>query len=110
MPRKPVWSMTISAKTTDEDEIKRAETVLQEFEEKIKALLQKRPYLLEKRIFFLSKYRIELNDDTPAAQKIDSMIEDFRKKKELLIISFAKYLKYTDMRHFFRNGFPITVI
>jgi len=29
----------------------------------------------------LSKYRIELNDDTPAAQKIDSMIEDFREKK-----------------------------
>ena len=67
--------------TTDEDEIKRAETVLQEFEEKIKALLQKDHISLKSEYSFLSKYRIELNDDTPAAQKIDSMIEDFRKKK-----------------------------
>ena len=67
--------------TTDEDEIKRAETVLQEFEEKIKALLQKDHISSKSKYSFLSKYRIELNDDTPAAQKIDSMIEDFRKKK-----------------------------
>ena len=67
--------------TTDEDEIKRAETVLQEFEEKIKALLQKDHISSKSEYSFLSKYRIELNDDTPAAQKIDSMIEDFRKKK-----------------------------
>ena len=67
--------------TTDEDEIKRAETVLQEFEEKIKALLQKDHISSKNEYSFLSKYRIELNDDTPAAQKIDSMIEDFRKKK-----------------------------
>ena len=71
--------------TTDEDEIKRAETVLQEFEEKIKALLQKDHISSKSEYSFLSKYRIELNDDTPAAQKIDSMIEDFRKKKELLV-------------------------
>ena len=67
--------------TTDEDEIKRAETVLQEFEEKIKALLQKDHISSKSEYSFMSKYRIELNDDTPAAQKIDSMIEDFRKKK-----------------------------
>ena len=67
--------------TTDEDEIKRAESVLQEFEEKIKALLQKDHISSKSEYSFLSKYRIELNDDTPAAQKIDSMIEDFRKKK-----------------------------
>ena len=67
--------------TTDEDEIKRAETILQEFEEKIKALLQKDHISSKSEYSFLSKYRIELNDDTPAAQKIDSMIEDFRKKK-----------------------------
>ena len=67
--------------TTDEDEIKRAETVLQEFEEKIKALLQKDHISSKSEYSFLSKYRIELNDDTPAAQKIDSMIEDFRTKK-----------------------------
>ena len=67
--------------TTDEDEIKRAETVLQEFEEKNKALLQKDHISSKSEYSFLSKYRIELNDDTPAAQKIDSMIEDFRKKK-----------------------------
>ena len=67
--------------TTDEDEIKRAETVLQKFEEKIKALLQKDHISSKNEYSFLSKYRIELNDDTPAAQKIDSMIEDFRKKK-----------------------------
>ena len=67
--------------TTDEDEIKRAETILQEFEEKIKALLQKDHISSKNEYSFLSKYRIELNDDTPAAQKIDSMIEDFRKKK-----------------------------
>ena len=67
--------------TTDEVEIKRAETVLQEFEEKIKALLQKDHISSKSEYSFLSKYRIELNDDTPAAQKIDSMIEDFRKKK-----------------------------
>ena len=67
--------------TTDEDEIKKAETVLQEFEEKIKALLQKDHISSKSEYSFLSKYRIELNDDTPAAQKIDSMIEDFRKKK-----------------------------
>ena len=67
--------------TTDEDEIKRAETVLQEFEEKIKALLQKDHISSKSEYSFLSKYRIELNDDTPAAQKIDSMIEDSRKKK-----------------------------
>ena len=67
--------------TTDEDEIKRAETVLQEFEEKIKALLQKDHISSKSEYSFLSKYRIELNDDTPAAQKIDSMIEDFRGKK-----------------------------
>ena len=68
--------------TTDEDEIKRAETVLQEFEEKIKALLQKDHISSKSEYSFLSKYRIELNDDTPAAQKIDSMIEDFRKKTQ----------------------------
>ena len=67
--------------TTDEDEIKKAETILQEFEEKIKALLQKDHISSKSEYSFLSKYRIELNDDTPAAQKIDSMIEDFRKKK-----------------------------
>ena len=67
--------------TTDEDEMKRAETVLQEFEEKIKALLQKDHISSKSEYSFLSKYRIELNDDTPAAQKINSMIEDFRKKK-----------------------------
>ena len=67
--------------TTDKDEIKRAETILQEFEEKIKALLQKDHISSKSEYSFLSKYRIELNDDTPAAQKIDSMIEDFRKKK-----------------------------
>ena len=67
--------------TTDEDEIKRAETVLQKFEEKIKALLQKDHISSKSEYSFLSKYRIELNDDTPAAQKIDSMIEDFREKK-----------------------------
>ncbi|WP_297304914.1 hypothetical protein [uncultured Coprobacter sp.] len=67
--------------TTDEDEIKRAETVLQEFEEKIKTLLQKDHISSKSEYSFLSKYRIELNDDTPAAQKIDSMIEEFRKKK-----------------------------
>ena len=67
--------------TTDEDEIKRAETVLQEFEEKIKALLQKDHISSKSEYSFLSKYRLELNDDTPAAQKIDSMIEDFREKK-----------------------------
>ena len=67
--------------TTDEDEIKRAETVLQEFEEKIKALLQKDHISSKSEYSFLSKYRIELNDDTPTAQKIDSMIEDFREKK-----------------------------
>ena len=67
--------------TTDEDEIKRAETILQEFEKKIKALLQKDHISSKSEYSFLSKYRIELNDDTPAAQKIDSMIEDFRKKK-----------------------------
>ena len=67
--------------TTDEDEIKRAETILQEFEEKIKALLQKDHISSKSEYSFLSKYRIELNDDTPAVQKIDSMIEDFRKKK-----------------------------
>lgn len=67
--------------TTDEDEIKRAETILQEFEEKIKALLQKDHISSKSEYSFLSKYRIELNDDTPAAQKIDSMIEDFRTKK-----------------------------
>ena len=67
--------------TTDEDEIKKAETVLQEFEEKIKALLQKDHISSKSEYSFLSKYRIELNDDTPAAQKIDSMIEEFRKKK-----------------------------
>ena len=67
--------------TTDEDAIKRAETVLQEFEEKIKALLQKDHISSKSEYSFLSKYRIELNDDTPAAQKIDSMIEDFRTKK-----------------------------
>ena len=67
--------------TTDEDEMKRAETVLQKFEEKIKALLQKDHISSKSEYSFLSKYRIELNDDTPAAQKIDSMIEDFRKKK-----------------------------
>ena len=68
--------------TTDEDEIKRAETVLQEFEEKIKALLQKDHISSKSEYSFLSKYRIELNDDTPAAQKIDSMIEEFRKKTQ----------------------------
>ena len=67
--------------TTDKDEIKKAETVLQEFEEKIKALLQKDHISSKSEYSFLSKYRIELNDDTPAAQKIDSMIEEFRKKK-----------------------------
>ena len=67
--------------TTDEVEIKRAETVLQEIEEKIKALLQKDHISSKSEYSFLSKYRIELNDDTPAAQKIDSMIEEFRKKK-----------------------------
>ena len=67
--------------TTDEDEIKRAETILQEFEEKIKALLQKDHISSKSEYSFLSKYRIEINDDTPAAQKIDSMIEDFRTKK-----------------------------
>ena len=67
--------------TTDEDEIKRAETILQEFEKKIKALLQKDHISSKSEYSFLSKYRIELNDDTPAAQKIDSMIEDSRKKK-----------------------------
>ncbi len=67
--------------TTDEDEIKKAETILQEFEEKIKALLQKDHISSKSEYSFLSKYRIELNDDTPAAQKIDSMIEEFRKKK-----------------------------
>ena len=67
--------------TTDEDEIKRAETILQEFEEKIKALLQKDHISSKSEYSFLSKYRIELNVDTPAAQKIDSMIEDFREKK-----------------------------
>ena len=67
--------------TTDEVEIKRAETVLQEFEEKIKALLQKDHISSKSEYSFLSKYRIELNDDTPTAQKIDSMIEEFRKKK-----------------------------
>ena len=67
--------------TTDEDEIKRAGIILQEFEEKIKALLQKDHISSKSEYSFLSKYRIELNDDTPAAQKIDSMIEDFRKKK-----------------------------
>ena len=67
--------------TTDEDEIKRAETILQEFEEKIKALLQKDHISSKSEYSFLSKYRIELNDDTPAAQKIDSMIKEFRKKK-----------------------------
>ena len=68
--------------TTDEVEIKRAETVLQEFEEKIKTLLQKDHISSKSEYSFLSKYRIELNDDTPAAQKIDSMIEDFRKKTQ----------------------------
>lgn len=68
--------------TTDKDEIKRAETVLQEFEEKIKALLQKDHISSKSEYSFLSKYRIELNDDTPAAQKIDSMIEEFRKKTQ----------------------------
>ena len=53
----------------------------QEFEEKIKALLQKDHISSKSEYSFLSKYRIELNDDTPTAQKIDSMIEDFRKKK-----------------------------
>ena len=67
--------------TTDEDEIKRAETILQEFEKKIKALLQKDHISSKSEYSFLSKYRIELNDDTPAAQKIDSMIEESRKKK-----------------------------
>ena len=67
--------------TTDEDEIKRAETILQEFEKKIKALLQKDHISSKSEYSFLSKYRIELNDDTLTAQKIDSMIEDFRKKK-----------------------------
>ena len=67
--------------TTDEVEIKRAETVLQEFEEKIKALLQKDHISSKSEYSFLSKYKIELNNDTPAAQKIDSMIEEFRKKK-----------------------------
>ena len=67
--------------TTDEDEIKKAETILQEFEEKIKALLQKDHISSKSEYSFLSKYRIELNDDTPTAQKIDSMIEEFRKKK-----------------------------
>ena len=67
--------------TTDEDEIKRAGIILQEFEEKIKALLQKDHISSKSEYSFLSKYRIELNDDTPAAQKIDSMIEEFRKKK-----------------------------
>ena len=67
--------------TTDEDEIKRAETILQEFEEKIKALLQKDHISSKSEYSFLSKYRRELNDDTPTAQKIDSMIEDFRTKK-----------------------------
>ena len=68
--------------TTDEVEIKKAETVLQEFEEKIKALLQKDHISSKSEYSFLSKYRIELNDDTPAAQKIDSMIEEFRKKTQ----------------------------
>ena len=68
--------------TTDEDEIKKAETILQEFEEKIKALLQKDHISSKSEYSFLSKYRIELNDDTPAAQKIDSMIEEFRKKTQ----------------------------
>ena len=68
--------------TTDKDEIKKAETVLQEFEEKIKALLQKDHISSKSEYSFLSKYRIELNDDTPAAQKIDSMIEEFRKKTQ----------------------------
>ncbi|WP_297929710.1 hypothetical protein [uncultured Coprobacter sp.] len=68
--------------TTDEVEIKRAETVLQEFEGKIKALLQKDHISSKSEYSFLSKYRIELNDDTPAAQKIDSMIEEFRKKTQ----------------------------
>lgn len=68
--------------TTDEDEIKRAGIILQEFEEKIKALLQKDHISSKSEYSFLSKYRIELNDDTPAAQKIDSMIEDFRKKTQ----------------------------
>ena len=68
--------------TTDEDEIKRAETILQEFEEKIKALLQKDHISSKSEYSFLSKYRIELNDDTSAAQKIDSMIEEFRKKTQ----------------------------
>ena len=67
--------------TTDEVEIKKAETVLQEFEEKIKALLQKDHISSKSEYSFLSKYKIELNNDTPAAQKIDSMIEEFRKKK-----------------------------
>ena len=67
--------------TTDEVEIKRAGIILQEFEEKIKALLQKDHISSKSEYSFLSKYRIELNDDTPAAQKIDSMIEEFRKKK-----------------------------
>ena len=67
--------------TTDEDEIKKAETILQEFEEKIKALLQKDHISSKSEYSFLSKYKIELNNDTPAAQKIDSMIEEFRKKK-----------------------------
>ena len=68
--------------TTDEDEIKRAETILQEFEEKIKALLQKDHISSKSEYSFLSKYKIELNNDTPAAQKIDSMIEEFRKKTQ----------------------------
>ena len=68
--------------TTDEDEIKKAETVLQEFEEKIKALLQKDHISSKSEYSFLSKYKIELNNDTPAAQKIDSMIEEFRKKTQ----------------------------
>ena len=68
--------------TTDEDEIKKAETILQEFEEKIKALLQKDHISSKSEYSFLSKYKIELNNDTPAAQKIDSMIEEFRKKTQ----------------------------
>lgn len=68
--------------TTDEVEIKKAETVLQEFEEKIKALLQKDHISSKSEYSFLSKYKIELNNDTPAAQKIDSMIEEFRKKTQ----------------------------
>ena len=66
---------------TDEEEIKKGEIRLMEFEEKIKTLMQKDSISSKGDYSFLSKYRMEISDDTPAAQKLDRMLKDFRKKK-----------------------------